>query len=494
MHLLGYIKRWLPLPVAALCVTLASCYPDPGQMAGGGIGGTGITSGTITGFGSVFVNGIEFETAGAIRVVDDVQTQSSGTDDAAYLDAGMVVTVRGTVNPDGVSGVATEISYDVAIRGPIATPPVEDADAVFKVFDVLGTAVRVDRNATVFVATDYQSLQMQDVVEVSGYYDTAGILQATRIVGAGTYDRDTIVEVRGEVEDFDGIATFTIGTLAVTFDGATVFEGLPGSVANGQYVEVNGLLQGAAVLVATRIQHDDSEVEYYSGAISIEGLVSGYADPGNFSVNGVPVDATGATYSPAGLAATLGDNQLIEVDGLIAAGRITAIRIEQRGGDVKLAGVVAGSDAARGMLSVDVVPGQESVAVTVDLQTQLEDELAQVAPFTLAQLSPGDPVTVQGFLDAAGGVVAARIRRRSLEGHVLAGPVTAATGTAAGGSITILGVTMLTDRNTEFEDGDDGQFQGGGDDFYATVLPGAMVELEDGLPVDGVADEVELGN
>ena len=28
-----------------------------GSVAGGGIGGTGITSGTVTGFGSVFVNG-----------------------------------------------------------------------------------------------------------------------------------------------------------------------------------------------------------------------------------------------------------------------------------------------------------------------------------------------------------------------------------------------------------------------------------------------------
>ena len=61
----------------------------------GGFDDATITStGTITGFGSVFVNGIEFETGSSSFDVDD--NPSSSEDDLAI---GMVVTVVGGVSP-----------------------------------------------------------------------------------------------------------------------------------------------------------------------------------------------------------------------------------------------------------------------------------------------------------------------------------------------------------------------------------------------------------
>ena len=60
--------------IAALALLQAGCGGGGGGgggLAGGGIGGTGVTSGAISGFGSVFVNGIEFETAGTSFDVDD---------------------------------------------------------------------------------------------------------------------------------------------------------------------------------------------------------------------------------------------------------------------------------------------------------------------------------------------------------------------------------------------------------------------------------------
>ena len=87
----------------ALClaagVLLAACNSNPDQLAGGGIGGTGITNGTVTGFGSIFVNGVEFDTAGAVRNIDDVVSISNGTDDSSVIGSGMVVTIVGTINP-----------------------------------------------------------------------------------------------------------------------------------------------------------------------------------------------------------------------------------------------------------------------------------------------------------------------------------------------------------------------------------------------------------
>ena len=42
-------------------MALASCGGGGGQVAEGGIGGTGISTGTVTGFGSVYVNGVKYD-------------------------------------------------------------------------------------------------------------------------------------------------------------------------------------------------------------------------------------------------------------------------------------------------------------------------------------------------------------------------------------------------------------------------------------------------
>jgi len=195
-----------------------------GSLAGG-IGGTGVTSGTVSGFGSVFVNGIEFETDGASRTVDDVTDISNGRDDDRVLGIGMVVTIIGSVNDDGVTGTADSIEYDNEIEGPVTAAPVEDRDGISKTFDIFNVTVMVDRNVTVFVATSYDSLAQNDVLEVSGYFDVAGRLFATRVEKEGVLDLGASeVEIKGEVNAFNGIDTFMLAGITVIFDGTTEFE------------------------------------------------------------------------------------------------------------------------------------------------------------------------------------------------------------------------------------------------------------------------------
>jgi hypothetical protein len=369
---------------------------------------------------------------------------------------------------------------------------VEDPDGIHRNFVIFDRNVSVDRDSTVFVNTDYRSLQLNDVVEISGFFDSAGTLVATRVAGRGVLDSGTVVEVRGTVSAFNGIDTFSIGALDILFTGTTVFEDLPGTVANGQYVEVNGVLQGATSILASRIEREGSSVSDHSGDISIEGLVTTFTDIGNFSLDGLPVDASVAIFSPATLAASLTNNLRIEVEGTITAGRILASRVERRSGEVKLAGRVTASDAVAGIFHLEIVAGQPPIPVTVDVQTQLEDELLAVQSFTLLDFSIGDPVLAQGYLGNAGEVVASEVKRRILDEYTLAGPASAASGDATSGSVTILGVTMATDSGTQFEDSNDQPFPNGGDDFYSQVVPGDLVELQDSMPVDGSADEVEL--
>jgi hypothetical protein len=94
-----------------LSLSLAACgssggsgdttpVPPPSSTAKSAVG-------MITGFGSIYVNGVEYDTNGASYDVDD----ASASDDSA-LAVGMVVKVQGSVNADGRTGSASSVSYD----------------------------------------------------------------------------------------------------------------------------------------------------------------------------------------------------------------------------------------------------------------------------------------------------------------------------------------------------------------------------------------------
>ena len=95
-------KVILPL-LLITCLGLSGCggggAGGVADIGGGGIGGTGISStGTIDGFGSIFVNGVEYET-GDSEVLLDGQPASE-----RRLRLGMVGTVRRPSNAGGVTG------------------------------------------------------------------------------------------------------------------------------------------------------------------------------------------------------------------------------------------------------------------------------------------------------------------------------------------------------------------------------------------------------
>ena len=142
---------------------------------GGGIGGTGVTStGTIDGFGSIFVNGVEFETDESDVSLDGV----TSTQDKLRL--GMVVTVHGTVNEDGKTGTADQVVFDDDVQGPVsAIEPGQDGDSLL--LTVLGVDIIAERTGTVFDGVSFDTLAVGDLVEVSGFVENGVQLRATRI-------------------------------------------------------------------------------------------------------------------------------------------------------------------------------------------------------------------------------------------------------------------------------------------------------------------------
>ncbi len=94
---------------AALVVLLSACG---GSTDVAGIQGSGspapasaTTVGTVAGFGSIFVDGIEYSTAAA-QISVDGQVASE-----TQLNTGQVVTINGTVNSDGKTGTATQVTF-----------------------------------------------------------------------------------------------------------------------------------------------------------------------------------------------------------------------------------------------------------------------------------------------------------------------------------------------------------------------------------------------
>ena len=183
-------------------VGVAGCGGGGGSDVVGGIGGTGkIASGTITGFGSIFVNGVEYNVDDASIEVDDSSASESD------LRVGMVVTVTGTVSDS--TGTASSVVYDNEVEGPVTGLAGLTTGATTRSFTVMGTDVVIDATGTVFDDSSpgfaFDTIDNGDVVEVSGFFGSLGVLQATYIQRTGTLDPGiTEVQLKGTVTGATG--------------------------------------------------------------------------------------------------------------------------------------------------------------------------------------------------------------------------------------------------------------------------------------------------
>jgi hypothetical protein len=464
---------------AAIAASLISCGGGSGVA---GIGGSGfVATGAITGFGSVFVNGVEFETSGTVFDIDD-----SGSGSQNDLAVGMVVTVNGTVNADGITGNANSISFDDQLQGPVSGLTAPDPDGEKRSFTILGTTVRINALDTVFDVTgllsgtafDFDLIANGNSVEVSGFFNDAGELVATRVeLKASTFSTSDIVELKGSI--FGLINTsFSVNGVNVDASGAAI-DDLPGGLTEGASVEVKGTCSdlSCSTIIATRVEgqngFDDAD------KISVEGLITDFVDSSNFKINGIGVNATSATtLSPTTL--VLRDGLRVEVEGPISNNVIQAISVELRGGSAKVHATVNSVDSATGNFVVGV--NADTIDVTVTTATQIE-----------GTVSANNFVRVRGFENATGGITATRVEVRQDDDVIVQGNMSAFSGT----TITLIGVSFQVDYNggageTDFEDINDAPLTQG--EFQTQAPLGTLVKVKDknGQPVLGVADEIEI--
>ncbi len=104
-----------------------TAYNDDGGIGGtgvssdGGIGGTGVSAEPIEDFGSLWVNGVRFETRDSTVIIEGGRPVAVPDTEALqrHFRRGMIVQVHGTVNPDGKTGVADRVFYGDTVQGAI---------------------------------------------------------------------------------------------------------------------------------------------------------------------------------------------------------------------------------------------------------------------------------------------------------------------------------------------------------------------------------------
>lgn len=309
--------------LAALALMLASCgggggvgSGGTGLMAGGGVGsgGTGISIGPVTGFGSIFVNGVEYDTSGATLDIED----------ASELQLGMTVEVSGSVNGDFTAGTAARIVSAADLRGPV-----DLLDASGNSLRLLGTTVVVDSTTVYSGVSGFGDLVLGDVLQVYGLLDAPGMLRATRLEKLGSGASQV---VSGTVTDLLPIQqTFKLGALTVDYAGAVLLGGLsPDQLAEGLQVRVRAsTASGGGTLVATQLRTWYTNPQPNAAVASLSAPVTDFASLADFRLLGVRVDASNATVS-GGQASVIGNGVTVDASGTMRDGTLVAARLKIR--------------------------------------------------------------------------------------------------------------------------------------------------------------------
>jgi len=155
---------------------VTSCGGGGGDVGGAAISGR--SAGEIEGFGSIMVNGVEFETESA-----EVQIEGE-TASINDLQEGMVVEIEGTFDANGLTGTANTIFMEDNVEGPI-TSMTETTPGLIITMDVMGQPVVVEAGLTNFDNNDplftFASLSVGQVVEVTGFNRADGTVMASFI-------------------------------------------------------------------------------------------------------------------------------------------------------------------------------------------------------------------------------------------------------------------------------------------------------------------------
>jgi len=376
------------------------------------------TSGPITSFGSIYVNGVEYETSGADVYIED---ELASEDD---LRVGMMVTIV-----EDASGGAASVHHDDDLEGIVNANNIA-AGATTGTMDVMGQTVTVTAGtifeSDVAAITDAGMIAAGNIVEVSGHSTGTGLITATRLevkavdLAAYLISHSEGVELKGVVENHSaGTSKFDIGSMTIDYSGATLSD-LTGGISDGIYVEVKstaGIVGGD--LIASRVEREDDGSIDHEGAEDDEYEIHGMVmemSADTITVDSQVVTITAETEFDDGVRADIVVGVMVEVEGYFnAAGDLIAkqIELEDQEATTEMSGTVASMTSSAP--NVGTVTLQDGTVILVNEETLMHDSrdvgmMADTA-FNLQDLAAGDYIEVHVFDNGDGTFTATKLER-----------------------------------------------------------------------------------
>ena len=469
-----YLNNLKLTPAAALglSILLASGCGGGSSSETSSSGASVVSRGIITGFGSVYVNGVRYHTDRTKFTIDDDKGDESD------LKVGMIVTVKGSSQGRG-EGVADSIVYDNELKGPVSAITPDAADASRKTLTILGQAVLVTADTRIDDdnGLTFDNIAVSDVLEVSGYITDTGFT-ATHIE---KQDNDLEIEIKGHIDNLD-LDSFTIGGFDVSYDGSTKLDDIE-ALADGLFVEVEGQLDGAGTtLIASKIEGEDEGLEDDIDEAEIKGVISAYnAADDTFMLQGQKVDASGAELEPASL--VLADGVIVEAEGYVSNGVLIADEIEQKGQKIKIQSTLSAVDTGAGTVSFNF--NGMNVTVRVNSGTEIEDDNSG-NDLQLGDLSAGNFVEMEGFAEGPGVINAVEIERTNPDEVRIVAPLQDFNKAAL--KVVLLGVDFDL-SSASFEDDDDNSLSANA--FFDLLTVGKFIKIKDS-DSNAVFDKAEL--
>ena len=472
------------LLMSAACLTLAACGgsssstpPPTTTTPPPPVAKTGTVVGPISGFGSVIVNGERYGTNGANFNIDGKPGNQSD------LKVGQIVTLKTSTDAQGNKS-ASSVSFKDAVQGEITAISLTP-----KRITVMGQNV-VIRGSTSFDddidPNDINGLVVGDVVQVSGQFNGSGNIVASQIELA---DAAEGFELTGHVSGLDASGmTFKIRGLDVSFANATLEDFDGADIANGDLVEVTGdSFDNGGAFIALTVNKEDKENDGEDGDDGeVEGFITEFTDASSFTVGETPVITTADTVFEYCTADDLGLDVEVEVEGEYNADSVlVADKVEcEFDANIQIESTLEAVDAATGVITMF------GVDFATDMSTRFQDKLeVPVEMFGVDDLVVGDFLDVKGYDRVDVGLYAKKVERDEAEDDHEIQAYVDSVGTD---SLVLLGVTVLTDDQTEFEGPDEEVLTAA--QFFAQVMPQDLIKVE-GLKTDAgelLAWEIEF--
>lgn len=457
--------------------------------------------GTITGFGSVYVDGVRYvvdaNTVVAVEDEDEIQGDDS------RLSVGMKVKLYAASSDD--TKTASRIEYDDDLEGVIESITPDATNPLIGTLIVFGQTVIIDEN-TAFDSDignndanpgiDFGDLEVGMSVEISGYPTEDGLL-ATRVerelddngndreFGNPDVDDDEF-ELKGYVDSVaDDLSSIVVNGMTFIITNDTQYEDglIIDQTLVGAYVEVEADIVNNEYILKEIEREDSLSDDDYEGEFEIEGIlqaIDNSTDNPTITINGLVISVNDTSLFEGMV------GQRIEVKGSFNDSGVLIIASTEREQEesVKTEDTIVSIDTENSLITTRL-----GLEIVLTGNSRLEDDVVDeddnlsVDEF-ISLLVVGDLVKASAVENADGSYTWTKVKRLDSAANTVAascelsGYVTEITGDATDFGMYVAGVMISTSRtdNSEFYSDDDNPI--GRSAFFEQLQVGMEVEAE----------------